>query len=116
MRALFYINTSKLCQVLFFAIWGGAGVGGTNRLLRIKTTYNDPYDSSIAQDCGDNNHRKSKCPEVINILLPSYPIPFNSNRPVNSLITLWDENIQSTIKLHSKTPTVSVDFYVPFGT
>ena len=88
MRALFYINTSKLCQVLFFAIWGGAGVGGTNRLLRIKTTYNDPYDSSIAQDCGDNNHRKSKCPEVINILLPSYPIPFNSNRPVNSLITL----------------------------
>ena len=88
MRALFYVNTSKLCQVLFFAIWGGAGVGGSNRLLRIKTTYNDPYDSSIAQDSGDNNHRKSKSPEVINILLPSYPIPLNSNRPVNSLITL----------------------------
>lgn len=69
---------------------GGRGVE-QNGLLRIKTTYNDPYDSSIAQDSGDNNHRESKCPEVINILLPSYPIPLNSNSPVNSLITLYDE-------------------------
>ena len=59
----------------------------------MKTTYNDPYDGSIAQDCSHNNHRESKGPEVIHILLPPYPIPLNSNRPKNSLIHLLDEQI-----------------------